>query len=199
MTAIAPNHILLYYNILTKWQPKPRPQSRYEQVATQHISNSMFIQCSHIAIQASSRLENLKISDSPTKKINFHAVDKENVPANIPAPVMDDLELKKPLVQVYDAKKEVTPVIAPTIKPDEANEPLLQENPHRFVLFPIKYHEVRVYQTIHASNGFIPLWLTPVTYTDMADVQESRSLLLDRRRDRPLQRPPRLEQPTKRR
>ena len=153
----------------------------------------MFVQCSHIAIQASSRLENFKMGDSPVKNINFDPVDKENVPATIPAPVMDDLELKKPLVQVYDAKKEVTPVVAPTIKPEEANEPLLQENPHRFVLFPIKYHEVRIYQTSHASNGFIAYWLTPVTDTDMADVQESRSLLLDRRRNRPLQRPPRLE------
>ena len=195
----APTYLLLYINILTKWQPKPRLQSRYEHVATQHIPNSMCIQCSHIAIQASSRLENFKMGDSPAKNISFDPVDKENVPANIPAPVMDDLELKKPLVQVYDAKKEVMPVVAPTIKPDEANEPLLQENPHRFVLFPIKYHEVRVYPTIHASKGFISLWLTPVIDTDMADVQESRSLLLDRRRNRPLQRPPRLEQPTQRR
>ncbi|KAH8688590.1 ferritin-like superfamily, partial [Talaromyces proteolyticus] len=28
------------------------------------------------------------------------------------------------------------------IKETEAHEPLLQENPHRFVLFPIKYHEI---------------------------------------------------------
>ena len=85
------------------------------------------------------------MGDSPAKKLHFDPADKENAPANIPAPVMDDIELKKPLVQVYDAKKEVTPIVAPTIKPEEADEPLLQENPHRFVLFPIKYHEVRVY------------------------------------------------------
>lgn len=90
------------------------------------------------------------MGDSPAKKLNFAPVDQENAPANIPAPVMDDLELKKPLVEVYDAKKEVMPTVAPTIKSEEADEPLLQENPHRFVLFPIKYHEVRVYQTRHA-------------------------------------------------
>ena len=33
--------------------------------------------------------------------------------------------------------------VAPTIKEEEAIEPILQENPQRFVLFPIKYHEVR--------------------------------------------------------
>jgi ribonucleoside-diphosphate reductase subunit M2 len=51
-----------------------------------------------------------------------------------------DVELKKPQVK---AGGEVKPAVAPTIKEFEADEPLLQENPHRFVLFPIKYHEVR--------------------------------------------------------
>ena len=102
-------------------------------------------------IQASSQLENLKLGDSPVKKLHFASVDKENAPANIPAPIIDDLEHKKPLVEVYDAKKEVKPTVAPTIKAEEADEPLLQENPHRFVLFPIKYHEVCVYHTRHAQ------------------------------------------------
>ena len=31
---------------------------------------------------------------------------------------------------------------AATIKEEEQDEPLLQENPQRFVLFPIRYHEV---------------------------------------------------------
>ena len=42
-----------------------------------------------------------------------------------------------------DIKKEVSTVSA--VDPDaenEAEEPLLVENPNRFVLFPIKYHEV---------------------------------------------------------
>lgn len=94
------------------------------------------------------------MGDLPAKKLNFEPIDKENAPVNIPAPVMDDLELKKPLVEVYDAKKDVTPIVAPTIRREEADEPLLQENPHRFVLFPIKYHEVRVYPTPHAWCAF---------------------------------------------
>lgn len=90
------------------------------------------------------------MGDSPAKKLNFEAVGKENVPIEISAPIMDDLDLKKPLVEAFDAKKEEKAAVAPTIKPEEADEPLLQENPHRFVLFPIKYHEVRVYLTRHA-------------------------------------------------
>ena len=90
------------------------------------------------------------MGNSPAKKLNFEAVGKENVPIEIPAPIMDELDLKKPLVEAFDAKKEEKAAVASTIKPEEANEPLLQENPHRFVLFPIKYHEVRVYITRHA-------------------------------------------------
>ena len=79
------------------------------------------------------------MSDSPVKKIDFEAPAKENIQPN--ASVVDDLDMKTPLVEVLK-KEEVKPAVAPTIKPEEADEPLLQENPHRFVLFPIKYHEV---------------------------------------------------------
>lgn len=79
------------------------------------------------------------MSESPVKKLNFQAAGKENVPFDAAAPV--DIEVKKPIVE--EAKQE-KPIVAPTIKPEEADEPLLQENPHRFVLFPIKYHEVSV-------------------------------------------------------
>ena len=85
------------------------------------------------------------MGDSPAKKLNFESVGKENVPINTPAPIMDDLGVKKPITEVFDEKKKETPAVAPTIKSFESDEPLLQENPHRFVLFPIKYHEVRVY------------------------------------------------------
>ena len=84
--------------------------------------------------------------DSPIKKIDFEAVGKENVKQDIP--IIDDIGLNKPSLELV--KEEVKkPVVAPTIKPEEASEPLLQENPHRFVLFPIKYHEVRA---SHASR-----------------------------------------------
>ena len=43
--------------------------------------------------------------------------------------VETDLELKKPVEE--------------DIKSEEMDEPILTENKRRFVLFPIKYHEVR--------------------------------------------------------
>ena len=82
------------------------------------------------------------MGNSPAKKLKFDPVDKENAP--IDRPLVTEVGIKKPLAKV--AKTEEKPAVAPTIKPEEADEPLLQENPHRFVLFPIKYHEVRVNQ-----------------------------------------------------
>lgn len=96
-------------------------------------------------LQAAYAIESLKMGNSPAKKINFEAGGKENVPFESDAPV--DIEIKKPIVEAVNAEKAV--VVAPTIKPDESDEPLLQENPQRFVLFPIKYHEVSVAYTTH--------------------------------------------------
>lgn len=81
------------------------------------------------------------MNDSPIKKPNFEAAGKENAS-------MDDVNLKvdKPVAKPV----EEAPKVAPGIKAAEASEPLLQENPHRFVLFPIKYHEV---STRHAYSG----------------------------------------------
>ena len=83
--------------------------------------------------QAASAIESLKMSDSPAKKLSFDVSNKENT--NVAVPIVgipDVVEVTGP--------KEVS--IAPTIKPEEASEPLLQENPQRFVLFPIQNHEV---------------------------------------------------------
>ena len=84
------------------------------------------------------------MGDSPAKKLDFQTHDKENIKIDAPIhlPVVDELELKKAHADVVE--KGQRPAVAPGIKDDEADEPLLQENPHRFVLFPIKYHEVRV-------------------------------------------------------
>lgn len=73
------------------------------------------------------------MNDSPAKKLDFASKDKENV--------------YKPIVGIPDMPEddEVEKAqlsVASTIKPEEANEPLLQENAQRFVLFPIKYHDV---------------------------------------------------------
>lgn len=82
--------------------------------------------------------------DSPIKKLDFKPVDKENLKGD--APVVTDLELKKAHVDVVE--KGQRPAVTPGLKDHEADEPLLQENPHRFVLFPIKYHEVGVFNAL---------------------------------------------------
>ncbi|KAL2011518.1 hypothetical protein VTN00DRAFT_4236 [Thermoascus crustaceus] len=95
--------------------------------------------------QAASSLENLKMSDSPVKKLNFNAAEKENAPVStVDAPAEKPAAVEKPA--------EEQPKVAPGIKSFEADEPLLQENPHRFVLFPIKYHEIwQMYKKAEAS------------------------------------------------
>jgi len=85
-------------------------------------------------IQAAAGLENLKMGDSPAKKLDFSVADKEN--CEVAVPIVGIPELPD------DGPQEAKPAVAATIKPEEAHEPLLQENPGRFVLFPIKYHEV---------------------------------------------------------
>ncbi|KFY38756.1 hypothetical protein V495_06403 [Pseudogymnoascus sp. VKM F-4514 (FW-929)] len=98
--------------------------------------------------KTASSLENLKMNDSPAKKLDFAAVGKENLPFDAQAPVDAVVETKKTVVV---AEPDLS-LIAPTIKPEEADEPLLQSNPNRFVLFPIKYHEIwQMYKKAEAS------------------------------------------------
>ncbi|CEL03311.1 Putative Ribonucleoside-diphosphate reductase small chain [Aspergillus calidoustus] len=95
--------------------------------------------------QAATSLENLKMSDSPVKKLNFEASGKEN--AAIPYPVADAPTTKPAAEKPVELSKA-----AINAREIEANEPLLQENPHRFVLFPIKYHEIwQMYKKAEAS------------------------------------------------
>jgi ribonucleoside-diphosphate reductase subunit M2 len=107
-------------------QSTPLKQVRY-QVQVVHIHASILTRN-----QATIAIDALKISDSPAKKLSSSA-DKENV--------------FRPIVGIPDLPEEA-PVaktgVAPTIKDEEAHEPLLQENPNRFVLFPIKYNDVSV-------------------------------------------------------
>jgi ribonucleoside-diphosphate reductase subunit M2 len=86
------------------------------------------------------------MSDSPVKKIDFSSADKENT--------------YKPIVGIPDIEDDAADEVekkfhsvAPTIKAEEADEPILQENPQRFVLFPIKYHDVSrdVFNAFYAS------------------------------------------------
>lgn len=101
--------------------------------------------------QAANSLSNLKMNDSPVKRIDFSATDKENLPITTPTnPTIETTDTTKSIVEIV--KPVETPKVAPTIKAHEIDEPLLQENPHRFVLFPIKYHEVRVKLSRHALS-----------------------------------------------
>ena len=94
--------------------------------------------------KAASGLETLKMADSPVKNLNFSLENKENISQDhvLPPAKEVDVELKKPITELV--KKDEKVAVAPSIKLEEVDEPLLQENPNRFVLFPIKYHEVRV-------------------------------------------------------
>lgn len=87
----------------------------------------------------------------------------------------------KPVVEVTKVEeKQAKPAVAPGIKPEEADEPLLQENPQRFVLFPIKYHEVRD-ASLRVNWTFPVLWppQTDQGVLDLANVQEGRGVFLD--------------------
>jgi len=81
------------------------------------------------------------MNDSPVKKLDFD-VGKENIATHdvvvdeTPKPVKLDAP-KLEVVKEDPVDAQMTS-IAPTIKQDEADEPLLRENPGRFVLFPIR-------------------------------------------------------------
>lgn len=84
--------------------------------------------------------------ESPVKKLDLTGTDKENCPVDEAAvsTLAPPVDTHKPVpVDSKSATKEDKPAVVPGLKPEEADEPLLQENPQRFVLFPIKYHEVR--------------------------------------------------------
>lgn len=79
--------------------------------------------------------------ESPVKKLDLNPSDKENRPFDADAVIAAEETVLAPVDVVK--KEEEKAVVAKNIKDLEAEEPLLQENPQRFVLFPIKYHEVR--------------------------------------------------------
>ncbi|CAH0043022.1 unnamed protein product [Clonostachys solani] len=98
--------------------------------------------------QAAAAIDSFKI-ESPIKKINFHPEDKENHPVDQAtlSTLSKQVDVRHDIVK---AEKETEKEVAN--KPEEIDEPLLQENPHRFVLFPIKYHEIwQMYKKHEAS------------------------------------------------
>ncbi|KAI0097643.1 ribonucleoside-diphosphate reductase small subunit [Nemania sp. FL0031] len=101
--------------------------------------------------KAASAIESLKM-ESPVKKLDFTAASKENAPFDADVHTLaNQIDADKPttVAKPVEAPK---PAVAPGIKAEEAEEPLLQENPQRFVLFPIKYHEIwQMYKKAEAS------------------------------------------------
>jgi len=79
--------------------------------------------------------------ESPIKKMQLPTeANKENIDA-----LYESDEVAVPIKGIPlqdEPKQEDAASVAAGIKEDEASEPILQENSQRFVLFPIKYHEV---------------------------------------------------------
>jgi hypothetical protein len=79
--------------------------------------------------------------ESPMKKLDFNPADKENNPDAAVATLTEEVDTTiKPVIEEVKRVEEKTETTVEKI--DESDEPLLRENPGRFVLFPIKYHEV---------------------------------------------------------
>ncbi|KAG8631613.1 hypothetical protein KVT40_000753 [Elsinoe batatas] len=91
-------------------------------------------------------VENFKM-ESPVKQPSFSIeVNKENIERDEVAIPVKGIPLD------YEPEQETTASVAPGLKEEEAQEPILQENPNRFVLFPIKYHEIwQMYKKAEAS------------------------------------------------
>ncbi|KAI0455634.1 ribonucleoside-diphosphate reductase small subunit [Xylaria acuta] len=103
--------------------------------------------------KAASAIESLKM-ESPVKKLDFAASAKENAPFDADVHTLaNQIDAYKPATTTpEEPKEEPKAAVAPGINPEEADEPLLQENPQRFVLFPIKYHEIwQMYKKAEAS------------------------------------------------
>ena len=94
-----------------------------------------------LLIQAASKLEALKMDGSPMKNISLDHVGKENIPHAL-ALSNEDFDGKIHFDEVPKKEQIQAPTVSNGIKPEDSDEPLLQDNPNRFVLFPIKYHEV---------------------------------------------------------
>jgi ribonucleoside-diphosphate reductase subunit M2 len=81
--------------------------------------------------------------ESPVKKLNFSASNKENNHFDTDLASLEaEIDAKHSTKSANKNEEAKTSTVA-TIKHEEMDEPLLRENPQRFVMFPIKYHEVR--------------------------------------------------------
>lgn len=93
---------------------------------------------------AADAMESLKMQ-SPVKQPVFIAENKENLSDEVAVPVKG-IPMPDDLPEVPQSDD------VPAVKEDEDYEPILQENSQRFVLFPIKYHEIwQMYKKAEAS------------------------------------------------
>ncbi|KAK5132010.1 Ribonucleotide-diphosphate reductase (RNR), small subunit [Meristemomyces frigidus] len=100
--------------------------------------------------KAASALESFTMA-SPIKPLALHTeADKENIEARYES---DEVAVPIKGIPVQEEEPESeNPSLVPSIKDDEALEPILRENAQRFVLFPIKYHEIwQMYKKAEAS------------------------------------------------
>ncbi|ROW12257.1 hypothetical protein VMCG_00381 [Cytospora schulzeri] len=101
--------------------------------------------------QAASAIESLKMG-SPVKKLDLGLANKEN---DFQDPAI--ATLAQDLDAQHAATKEVVkapeePAQSYGLLENEQDEPILKENPHRFVMFPIQYHEIwQMYKKHEAS------------------------------------------------
>jgi hypothetical protein len=90
-------------------------------------------------LQAASAIESFTI-ESPIKKLQMESVaNKENIQARYDA---DEVAVPIKGIPDFDAPKKQDEPAEDNNKLAEQDEPILRENGQRFVLFPIKYHEV---------------------------------------------------------
>lgn len=81
--------------------------------------------------------------ETPIKKLDLGIANKENeIQDPAVATLAEDIDAKHAATKDV-VKAEEPPAKAPELRPEELDEPILRENPQRFVLFPIQYHEVR--------------------------------------------------------
>lgn len=94
--------------------------------------------------------------ESPVKKLELGLDNKENDfqdpdVATITQSIDANHAATKDAVKV-----EGFPTKAPALHTEELDEPILRENPQRFVLFPIQYHEVRDAHSLTPPSRRVP-------------------------------------------
>lgn len=100
--------------------------------------------------------------ESPIKMARVGAEDKENIEALIESDEVA-VPIKGIPVQEEIPEPATDATVATTTKEEEAIEPILQENAQRFVLFPIKYHEVSFWRyppLLRVTTRKVSAWTT---------------------------------------